>query len=218
MILNKDDLAVKFNGYSVLGTSGSTVALLSDNGRFYNYTFVDGEETVVPERIRENAVSAVIGEGDEAVTIDGGLIVTSLVNKINSFKTASEALAAENESLKHDLASMKEAETKRRKNAVVAAGEKHLAEINSKMCGIEMDECKDLFSEEKIAEYAEAEKCGEFCGEELICKDIDARCMRKMLAAKNNERKQFAWDKAVSDDSKPAKKGTVESVLSKYDN
>ena len=218
MILNKDDLAVKFNGYSVLGTSGSTVALLSDNGRFYNYTFVDGEETVVPERIKENAVSAVIGEGDEAVTIDGGQIVSTLVNKINSFKTASEALAAENESLKHDLASMKEAETKRRKNAVIAAGEKRLAEINSKMCGIEMDECKDLFSEEKIAEYAEAEKCGEFCGEELICKDIDARCMEKMLAAKNNERKQFAWDKAVGDDSKSAKKGTVESVLSKYDN
>lgn len=218
MILNKDDLAVKFNGYSVLGTSGSTVALLSDNGRFYNYTFVDGEETVVPERIKENSVSAVMGEGDEAVTIDGGQIVSTLVSRINSLKTASDALAAENESLKHDLADMREAEIKRRKNAVKVAGEKRIAEINSKMNGIAMDECKDLFAEEKIAEYAEAEKCGEFCGEELICKDIDARCMEKMLSAKNNERKQYAWDKAVNDDSKPAKKGTVESVLSKYDN
>ena len=218
MILNKDDLAVKFNGYSVLGTSGSTVALLSENGRFYAYTFAEGEETVVPERIRENAASAIVGEGDDAVTIGAEQIVSTLVSKINAFKGANEALASENENLKRDLTAMKEAEIKRRKNAVKAAGEKRIAEIKAKMDGFDADECKDLFSEEKIAEYAEAEKCGEFCGEEMICKDIDARCMSKMLSAKSNTRKQYAWEVGVTDGNKPAKEGTYESVLSKYDN
>ena len=216
MIFNKDDLAVKFNGYSVLGTNGSTVALLSENGRFYAYTFAEGEETVVPERIRENAVSAKIGDGEETVSISGEQIVSVLVGKLNAAKAANEVLAAEREDLKRDLDAMKEAEIKRRKNAVKIAGEKRLEEINASMNGIALDECKDLFSEEKIAEYAEAEKCGEFCGEELICKDIDARCMSKMLSAKKTERKQFAWDVEAKGESKPAE-GTFESVLAKYD-
>lgn len=216
MILNKDDLAVKFNGYSVLGVNGSTVALLSENGRFYAYTFAENEETVVPERIRENAVSATIGEGDESVTVGGDQIVSTLVNKLNAAKTANEVLTAETESLKRDLEAMKEAETKRRISAVKAAGEKRIAEINASMNGIALDECKDLFSEDKIAEYAGAEKGGEFCGEEMICKDIDARCMSKILSAKKAETKQFAWEAAAQGDRKPAE-GTFESVLAKYD-
>ena len=49
---NLEDLKDKFTGYTVLATNGTSVALLSDKGRTCSYTFLENEDTVVPERIK----------------------------------------------------------------------------------------------------------------------------------------------------------------------
>ena len=68
-ILNLDDIRDKFEGYTVLGCNGLSVALLSDEGRTFTYTFQENEDTVVPSRIEAVAVNSVFGEGDGAVTV-----------------------------------------------------------------------------------------------------------------------------------------------------
>lgn len=216
MIFNAEDLKAKFNGYDVLGTSGATVALLSANGRFYSYTFVEGEETVVPERIKENAVMAVIGEGEEAVNVSGEQIATPLVAKINALSASNDALAKENAEIKGVIAKMKEDELKRRKNAAKAAIESRMNEIKDACDGIEVD-VSDLCKDEKLAEYAECEKDGEFCGDKAACNDVDARCMSILLSAKQKVKKQYIWEDAKDEGAKNNSADTMAKMLSKYD-
>lgn len=219
-ILNNDDLAKKFTGYKVLDVNGTTVALLSDNGRYYTYTFAADEETVVPERIHECSAVVTIGEGDNAVTVGGDKVVGNLVAKINAFETANNTLNSEVSSLKDEIARMKENEMKRRKNAVKAAIMKRLAEIREKCDGVAADKCDELCTDEKLAEYAECEKDGEFCGEERACKDVDAACMNDVLALaeRHNSRKSYVFDddnvEGIKDN---AANGDVNDILNTYD-
>lgn len=219
-VFNKEDLNAKFNGYTVLDVNGATVALLSDNGRFYSYTFGDGEETVIPEKIHENSVVAVIGEGEESVSVSGEQIATPLVAKINAFSKANEALTADVARLNAEVATLKENEKKRRIECVRKAINTRFNEIKNTYKEVEFKDCeKELCKDEKLAEYAECEKDGEFCGEEVACKDVDALCMDSILnAKKDNSRKVYAWERGdVKDNSHDAPKdGSFEAIASKY--
>lgn len=217
-ILVNDELIAKFNGYTVLGVNGQTVALLSNNGRFYSYTFIEGEDSVVPERIHENAAAVVIGEGDTAVSVEGGQVANALMAQIHSLSTANNTLANEVTTLKGEIDKMKENEIKRRKNAVKAAIQKRLAEIRRSCSDITADKCDELCKDEKLAEYAEMEKDGEWCGEEKACKDVDAVCMNDVLAiaARANARKSYVFDEPNFVEGKPSE-GGVNDVLNTYD-
>lgn len=217
-IINNDALAAKFNGYTVLNVNGMTVGLLSENGRFYSYTFNDGEETVVPERIRENTVTATIGEGENAVSVEGATIMNPIMSKLNTFAKTNETLTAEVGRLNGVIAAMTEKETQRRINAVKAAIHKRFNEIKDRCAEISADKCDTLCTDEKLAEYAGMEKDGEFCGEKAACNDVSALYMDDVLAAsvKNNQRKQYVWDDPETVKSNSADNG-LDDVLNTYD-
>lgn len=217
-IINNDVLAAKFNGYTVLNVNGMTVGLLSENGRFYSYTFIDGEETVVPERIRENTVIATIGEGESAVSVEGAAIMNPIMAKLNAFATANETLTAEVNRLNGVISSLTEKETKRRINAVKAAIQKRFNEIKDRCAEVTADKCDELCTDEKLAEYAGMEKDGEFCGEKAACNDVSALYMDDVLASavKNNQRKQYAWDDPANVKGNSADNG-IDDVLNTYD-
>lgn len=215
-LLNIEDMRVKFNGYEVLNINGATVALLSENGRFYSYTFGDDEETVIPEKIHENALTATIGEGDETVTVSGEVIGRYLSAKVSAFSKANEVLTAEVAKLNAELSTLKANEKKRRIKAVRDAIERRFNEIKNTYKELEFESCEELCTEAKLEEYAECEKDGEFCGDEVACKDVDALCMNTILEARKS-RKAFAWETDFNNNNadKP-KDGSFESIASKY--
>lgn len=224
-VMNLEDLKSKFNGYTPLKVNGLTVALLSDTGRLCTYTFLENEDTVVPERIEEVAVNSVFGEGDNAVTVSGAEFVGVLTSKLNAATRALEdetkKHAEDNATLTAKLNKMIEAETKRRKEAVKAAIKAQL-QANQKDCGVEIADnlCDDLLTDDCIGKYAEmvgANDC--FNGDEVARKDVDARCMaevRKGNQAKEQQRKAnqgYHWNMAI-----PKEDDTVSGVLASLQN
>ena len=124
--------------------------------------------------------------------------VETLKAKLNASNAALETLTAENAKLNEQIKAMREAEMERRKNAVKDAIKARLLEI-SENCDIAENECDDLLTDEKVSEYATCEKDGIFCGEEMAKRDVDARCMAKVLAEKKAQVKnnQFTWSDGV---------------------
>lgn len=224
-VMNLEDLKSKFNGYTPLKVNGLTVALLSDTGRLCTYTFLENEDTVVPERIEEVAVNSVFGEGDNTVTVSGAEFVGVLTSKLNAAARALEdetkKHAEDNATLTAKLNKMIEAETKRRKEAVKAAIKAQL-QANKKDCGVEIAEnlCDDLLTDDCIGKYAEMVGTNDcFNGDEVARKDVDARCMaevRKGNQAKEQQRKAnqgYHWNMAL-----PKEADTVSGVLASLQN
>ena len=120
------------------------------------------------------------------------------------------------------LEAMQKAEKARRVNEVKEAIKKHLSEIKDNTgANIADNECDDLMTDEKLDEYAECEdKDGKFCGTEKACKDVDAKCMSKIIETskqKNNAQKnQFAWNKAKNNTAKTDENG-IDALINKYD-
>ncbi len=121
------------------------------------------------------------------------------------------------------LEAMQKAEKARRVNAVKEAIKKRLAEIkdSNKDADIAENECDNLMTDEKLEEYAECEnKDGAFCGEERACKDVDARCMSKIIEAgkaKNKVQKnQFAW-KDIKNNSASEEENDLEKLINKFE-
>lgn len=216
-ILNLDDIRDKFEGYTVLGCNGLSVALLSDEGRTFTYTFQENEDTVVPSRIEAVAVNSVFGEGDGAVTISAEQLIGTEKSQLNAAKAALEKEVQKNAELTAKLNKMEEQETARRKEAVKAAIKSRLAD-NKHDCGYVLPDtlCDSLMTDECIGKYAGmVDEHGAFCGEKQAMCDVDALCMDEIrkenkAKAKNNG---FKWSNIRDGaDESGASKGVMSSL------
>lgn len=154
-----------------------------------------GENRTMAEENKAVATDLTNSVSEPAVETE---TVETLKAKLNASNAALETLTAENAKLNEQIKAMREAEMERRKNAVKDAIKARLLEI-SENCDIAENECDDLLTDEKVSEYATCEKDGIFCGEEMAKRDVDARCMAKVLAEKKAQVKnnQFTWSDGV---------------------
>ena len=220
-ILNLDDIRDKFEGYTVLGCNGLSVALLSDEGRTFKYTFQENEDTVVPSRIEAVAVNSVFGEGDGAVTVSAEQLIGTGKSQLNAAKAALEKEVQKNAELTAKLNKMEEQETARRKEAVKAAIKSRLAD-NKRDCGYDLPDtlCDSLMTDECIGKYAGmVDEHGAFCGEKQAMCDVDALCMdeiRKENKAKAEQKAKnngFKWSNIRDGaDESGASKGVMSSL------
>lgn len=220
-ILNLDDIRDKFEGYTVLGCNGLSVALLSDEGRTFTYTFQENEDTVVPSRIEAVAVNSVFGEGDGAVTVSAEQLIGTGKSQLNAAKAALEKEVQKNAELTAKLNKMEEQETARRKEAVKAAIKSRLAD-NKRDCGYDLPDtlCDSLMTDECIGKYAGmVDEHGAFCGEKQAMCDVDALCMdeiRKENKAKAEQKAKnngFKWSNIRDGaDESGASKGVMSSL------
>lgn len=220
-ILNLDDIRDKFEGYTVLGCNGLSVALLSDEGRTFKYTFQENEDTVVPSRIEAVAVNSVFGEGDGAVTVSAEQLIGTEKSQLNAAKAALEKEVQKNAELTAKLNKMEEQETARRKEAVKAAIKSRLAD-NKRDCGYDLPDtlCDSLMTDECIGKYAGmVDEHGAFCGEKQAMCDVDALCMdeirkeNKAKAEQKTKNNGFKWSNIRDGaDESGASKGVMSSL------
>ena len=201
------DLESKFPNFTVLAVNGKNVALLSDKGTPFISTAEKNGEDIAVGLTTEIAANAYFGKGDDSVEVSVDVITEKLNAEIATLKADLEKSNNEKSTAMNALEAMQKAEKARRMSAVREAIKKHLAEIkNGTDADIAYNECDDLMTDEKLAEYAECEdKDGAFCGEERACKDVDARCMGKILevskAKQNSQKNKFFWEKDIKTNS-----------------
>lgn len=195
-----NELEVKFPNFTVLAVNGKNVALLSDKGIPHISTAEKNGAEIAVGLVSEIAVNASFGNGENAVEVSIDLITEKLNAKIAKLQADLEKEQSEKSTALNALETMQKAEKKRRVNEVKEAIKKHLAEIKDNT-GAEIadNECDDLITDEKLDEYAECEdKDGNFCGKEKACKDVDAKCMAKIIASNKKQKEvkvnRFAWD------------------------
>lgn len=216
------DLENKFPNFTVLAVNGKNVALLSDKGTPYISTAEKNGEEIAVGLTTEIAVNACFGDGEDSVKVPVDLITEKLNAEIASLKSDLKKANDEKSTALNALEAMQKAEKARRVNAVKEAIKKHLEEIkNNTGANIADNECDDLMTDEKLAEYAECEdKDGAFCGEEKACKDVDARCMSKIIEAgkakQNALKNQFAW-KDIKNNSANEEESDIEKLVNKYE-
>lgn len=216
------DLENKFPNFTVLAVNGKNVALLSDKGTPYISTAEKNGEEIAVGLTTEIAVNACFGDGENSVKVPVDLITEKLNAEIASLKSDLKKATDEKSTALNALEAMQKAEKTRRVNAVKEAIKKHLEEIkNNTGANIADNECDDLMTDEKLAEYAECEdKDGAFCGEEKACKDVDARCMSKIIEAgkakQNALKNQFAW-KDIKNNSANEEESDIEKLVNKYE-
>ena len=196
--LSAVDLQPKFSGYSVLAADNMSVALLSDRGRAAIYTFGEGEDTVLPEKIEEIAVNAVFTDGENTVNVDLEKLIGSVTAKLNAQIKATEELTKENAALKNRVNEMENAEKKRRFDAVKSAVKEQFEKV-CKSLNVKISEsaCDSLLTDESLEMYAAMEKGCEWIGEAACRRDVNSLCMDEIT--KQNEMRAnaaengFAW-------------------------
>ncbi|MBQ0125476.1 MAG: hypothetical protein KBS59_04025, partial [Clostridiales bacterium] len=215
-VLKIEDVRAKFDGYTVLGVNGLNVALLSDKGRTCSYTFLENEDTVVPERINEIAVNSIFGEGEDSVSVNVEDITCVTLAKLASANQAVTDLTREKGELEARVNALEAEKLERNKADIKSAMERHLEEIKANCKGISVD-CSAIMTDECISEYAKlVGKDGKPCGSEMACKDIDTRCMSEIVAqskVKANSQVKFAWEDDFNGQPTVKTNSSVEKIL-----
>lgn len=196
------ELASKFPGFTVLAVDGKNVALLSDKGTPYLSTAEkDGEEVIVGAKT-EIAANASFTSGDTNMTVPVEAITEALNARIFALESSLKDVTDARDTALKTLGDMQKAEKARRMSAVRKAIKDHFKEIREN-AGVDIasDGCDDLLTDEKVEAFAGMEAGSEFCGEEAACREVDARCMAAILAAKKQVRNnaKYAWDMTERD-------------------
>lgn len=222
-VRNLDDLRQMFPNYTVLGAKGQTVALRNEKGRCCSYTFLENEDTVVPERIEEIAVNAVFGEGDDAISVSAEQLVGDVQVQLNSTKTALDKATAENAELTAKINAMTEAERNRRKKAVETAVRQRVKQLKETSgCDIADNFCDDLLTDEALNEYADrVDKNKAFCGDTDAVKEVNARCMelveKERERIKKNSETHFAFEEYNKGEKGASEPTGIDTYLGEYD-
>lgn len=213
-------LAPLFEGYRIVGLSedGLRVALMDSKGGAYEYTFLaEDNGAVVPTRIKDVAICAFIGEGDNAVAVDCDAIYEIGFNTASEesvgVRELTEKLNAADETIKH----LQRVEHDRRVDEVKETLNRTLAEIRV----ASSEDNDDLTSEvERLAAnaetYAAMEEEGKFVGALRARRDLmavkgekDTLRANQMAAQKKN---QFAW---MDDGNGSSDDGGIAGMLSR---
>lgn len=191
------ELESKFPNFTVLAVNGKNVALLSDKGVPHISTAEKNGEEIAVGLVNEIVVNASFGEGEEAVCVPVDVITEKLNAEIATLKADLEKANNEKTTVMNALETMQKAEKTRRINAIKEAIKRRLAEIKeSTGADITDNDCDDLMTDEKLTEFAECEdKDGTFCGEERACKEVDTRCVNKLVEAGKLKKNHFSWGK-----------------------
>jgi hypothetical protein len=216
-------LQARFPEHIVVNASddGLNVCLLTRDGYPCIYAFGSADEqTIATERIEPIAVNAVyqFASGRE-VTVDLNQIFDfmnmgseSMKGQIAALSADKEELQKEIDSCKAELNAMKEAERKRRVQAVKDAAKAALDRFNA--CqpadeAVDDEMCKQIAEEADKGEY---DGCcrnnGEWCGDKMAEEKVLAYCatkvaeINKMKAQqqRNQSKSTFAWDMAKGGD------------------
>lgn len=209
-MLKVKDLQAKLPDFKVLSADGETVALMSNKNEPYYCTAKNDEngELSIGDAIPVEKINFVCNES--TVSVDAGKLFAALNAALEEARNAKDAECEAKCKAEAELEAMRKAETERRCKAVKAAMKARLDEINANRSEKISDNfIEDLMEEAKVRYYAGLEdKDGNFCGDIQACKEVDARCMAKILeeekklaeARANAARKRFAWDAAAEDE------------------
>ena len=228
MALNRvqiDAINAKFNGYKVAATSedGKGVCLLSEaDNCLYGYTLVDGEETIVTERIKPIALNATATlDSGEEIQIDAVSLYIDAMKDSEARAEEAEARAKEAEEKANDAEKeakeLREKENKRRNKAVVDAINALIKGYNAEAdAPIDEKECADIVDAAEKGEYSDCDNAdGEFCGDKVACDAVKARIYdhEAKLRAKKNANVHSWLDNPTRNNS--ADDGSVEALISR---
>lgn len=211
------ELGKLFPDFKVLAANGNHVALLSSKGAPCIATVEKDGENVKASDVEEIKANAVFGDGENSVEVALNAITDALYKKCAELDEKLSSETAARESAETELCEMKKAEKARRIQAVKDAITAKVAEIKENFgSDFEADNCDDLLTDEKVAEFAEmTNKDGEFCGDVEACKEVAARNMDLQVKAhaekKIKENSRFAWE-ASHDDNHTVEKGIDSSI------
>ena len=210
MSLNRREaerLAPLFEGYRIVGLSEDykRVALMSDNGGFYAYTFSEdfGEEVVASAIVPIKDISVLCGSEEDGVAADMDEIIKNLSNTISTQESTISNLNAQLENVNNECETLRQNEHDRRVDAVKSAVNKALAEIEES-CGNEAERCEAEAEAITAAaeDYAAMEDGGKFCGDEKARAALMAAFAEKhMKVEREKGRKEFAWNNADQNNS-----------------
>lgn len=212
-------LQARFPEHIVVQASddGLNVCLLSKDG-YYPCVYAFGsadEQTIAPERIEPIAVNAVYGfASGREVSVDLNSILDSMTVGSESLKGQIAALTADKETMqseidgyKAELNAMKEAERKRRVQAVKDAAKAALDRFNA--CqpadeAVDDEMCKQIAEEADNGGYDGCCRNNEWVGDKMAEEKVLAYCatkvaeINKVKAQKMRTQSTFAWDFAKS--------------------
>ena len=193
------EVQAKIPTFKVLAVNGENVALLSADGEPYVCTAkCENGEIVVGEAVAVDKLSLCADGASIEVEADKLTAVLCARTRKAEADLAEEKTARVNAEAALDK--MKKAEQVRRCEEVKASVNARLDEINANRAQkIEVAVCADMLTDESVAKYAAMEDGeGHFVGADCAKRDVDARCMDKIIeadVAKNNAtRKRFAWE------------------------
>lgn len=182
---------------TVLAVNDHAGLVISDKGELYTCEYSVADDTItVGDKIPVDKCSF-NSEGD-VLTVDLHKITGKLNSMLNKSQADYETEKTARLNAEEQLEKMKKAEHDRRIEAVKTAIDKRFSEIcENREISCTVDELK---TETKLESYAKMEDDnGDFCGDVIACKDVDAICMEDILAydkkmAKMSNNSAFTWD------------------------
>jgi hypothetical protein len=224
----KAEIQAQFPDYRVLEATedGLKIILLSKkDGMAYKYEFVDGETTIVAERIKPcAAITTFKINEDEAVEVDVAEVNEAVSAELEKANEDKETAEKENKALQEKMDAMEAKEKKRRVMEAKSMVRTEFTKFNEDMDEDEkVDEavCKEIEDKADNGEFTECEnKDGDWCGAEKACEELLAKCAKSLSVAKSKKASKnnstFAWDNFKKNSSnKTGIEGLIERVNKK---